>query len=83
MKTAVSLIDTAAHGGELQPHWLIAVWLGFVDLVPPAEDKVPSPDQKSFHTYMYNSNITGTKTMVPRVDNAPHGVKIRFPPADC
>ena len=26
-------------------------------------------------TYLYNSNKTGTKTVIPRVDIAPHGVE--------
>ena len=48
---------------KLQPHWLIADWLGFMrpargescffgqrrDRAAHGEDKVPSPDQKSFH----------------------------------
>ena len=49
-KTMISRVDTATHGVKTQPLWLVADWLGFVEPVPPREDKVPSPDQKSFHT---------------------------------
>ena len=34
----------------------------------PGEDRVLSPDQKSFHISMTNSNNLGTKTGIPRVD---------------
>ena len=38
------------------------------------EVKVPSPDQKMFPC-LYISNKPGTKTVIPRVDTAPHGVE--------
>ena len=33
-----------------QPHCMIVDWLGFVEPAPIGEDKVSSPDQKSFRT---------------------------------
>ena len=51
------------------------------DPAAPGDDKVPSPDQKSFHTYT-NSNNPETKTDIPRVDTAPQGVENPTPLAD-
>ena len=31
-------------------HWLIADWLGYVEIAPSEEDKLAFPKQKSFHT---------------------------------
>ena len=39
-----------------QPLWPIADWRGFVEPAPPAEDKVPSPDDKCFHTSTTRTN---------------------------
>ena len=44
-------------------------------------DRIPSPDQKSFHTN--NSNKPETQSVVFRVDTAPHGVETPTPLADC
>ena len=41
-------VDTAPHGVETPTP--LADWLGFVEAMPSGEDKVSSPDQKSFHT---------------------------------
>ena len=71
-----------------QPHWLVADWLGLMEPArcesfpsgqcrgpaAPGEDRVSSLDQKSFHISTTNSNNLGTKTGIPRVDTAPHGV---------
>ena len=37
-----SLVDTALHGVETHPHWLIVDWLGFVEPAPIGEDSVSS-----------------------------------------
>ena len=47
----------------------------------PGEDRVSSPDQKSFHISTTNSNNPATKTGIPRVDTAPHGVETLTPMA--
>ena len=40
------------------------------------EVNVPSPDQKSFYICTIPTNPEpGTKTVIPRVDTAPHGVE--------
>ena len=68
-----SRVDTATHGVETQPLWLIAYWLGFVEPASPREDKVPSPDQKSFRT---STTLTNQgQTAIPRVDTSPQGVE--------
>ena len=54
--------------------------MGFVELAPPGEVMISSPDQKSFHAY--NSNKPETKTVVFRVDTAPHGAETPTPLAD-
>ena len=76
-----------ARCGNPNLHWLIADWLG---LTEPArgesfplgqrrgraahgEDEVPSLGQ--ILPYLYNSNKPGTKTLIQRVDTAPHGVE--------
>ena len=41
------------------------------------EDTYPSPDHKSVHTYLYNSNNPEKKPQIPRVDTSPQGVEIR------
>ena len=40
----------------------------------PGEDRVLSPHHKSFHISTTNANNLGSKTRIPRVDTAPHGV---------
>ena len=68
---------------KLQSHWVIADWLGL--MVPargescpsgqrrgpaaPGEDNFPFADQESFHISIY------IKTVIPRVDTAPHGAE--------
>ena len=82
---------------KLEPNWLVANWLRLMDpvsgesclsgqrrgLSSPGEDRVLSPDQKSFHISTTNSNNLGTKTGIPRVDTAPHGVETPTTLAGC
>ena len=79
-KTAVPRVDTAPDGVENPTQ--LADWLGFVEPAPPGEDRVSSPDQKSFHKCSNPTN-QGCKTVPPRVETAPHGVAIPTPQADC
>ena len=79
-----------------QPHWHLADWLGLMEPArresclssqrrrpaAPGKDEVPSPDQKIL-PYLYNANKPGTKTQIPRVDTAPHGVDTPTPLAGC
>ena len=46
--------------------------LGFVKPASPGEDNIPYPDH---NPYIFNSYKPGTKTVVPWVDTAPHGVE--------
>ena len=70
-----------------QSNWVVADWLGRMPAggegcpsgqgrgwAAHGEVKVPSPDKKFFHIST-NSNKPGTKTVIPRVDTAPHGVE--------
>ena len=64
----VYLIDTAPHGVET-PTW----GSQSVELAPPGDDMILSPEQRSFHSST-NFNKPGTKTVVPLIYTAPHGV---------
>ena len=50
-ETVVSRVDIALHGAET-PTW----GSYFVQPAPPGEDKIPSPDHKSFHTSTTTTN---------------------------
>ena len=81
-KTEIPRVDTASHGVETQPRWLVADWLGLMEparaeICPSGQsrgpvlrgkDEVSCPDGKSFH----NSTppTARTKTEIPRVDTA-------------
>ena len=89
MKTGIRRVDTAPHGMET-PTTLAGCWLagahgtserrGFCHsgqgrgCAAHGEVEVPSPDQKFFHISTIPTN-QGTKTVIPRVDTAPHGVE--------
>ena len=45
------------------------------DPAAPGGDRDLSPDKKSFHISITNSNNLGTKTEIPWVDAAPQGVE--------
>ena len=80
-----------------QPHWVIADWLGLMEQsrsescpsgqrrgpAAPGEYWVLSPDQKSFHISITNSNNLRMKTKIPRVDTAPQGVQTPTQLARC
>ena len=71
-----------------QPNWVIAHWLGLMEpargesclsgqrrrLATPGKHGVSSPDSKPFHISADNSSNLGSKTGIPRVDTATHGV---------
>ena len=46
------------------------------------EDKVPS-QYNNFLPFIYNTDNPGTKSEIPRVANAPHGVETPTGLADC
>ena len=80
-----------------QPHWPIVDWLGLMESArgecfpsgqrrgpaAPGEDRVLSPDHKSFHISTTNSNKRGTKTEIARVDTASRGVETPTTLASC
>ena len=82
---------------KLQPNWRIANWLRLMEPAcgesclsgqrrgpaAPGEDRISSPDQKSFHISTANSNNLGSKTGIPRVDTARHGVETPATLAGC
>ena len=90
-------VDPAPHGVETPSPRVIADWLGLMEpargesfpsgqrrgLAAPAEDRVLSPDLKSFHISTTNSNNLGTKMGISRVDTAPHGVETPTTLAGC
>ena len=49
----------------------------------PGEDRVLSPDEKSFRISTTRSHNLGTKTGIPRVDTAPQGVETPTTLAGC
>ena len=55
-----------------QPHWLIVDWLGFV--TPPAPGEYTILGTKRL-PYVYDSNYSGTKAVIPSDDTAPYGVE--------
>ena len=82
-ETEIPRVDTAPRGVETStPHELIADWLGLMEpargescrtgqrrgRAASGEDKFPSPDQKSFHTYSCDNPETNAE--IPRVDIA-------------
>ena len=69
----VARVDTAPQAVGTPPHSLIADGLRFVEPAPPGEDKFPSPDQNHL-THLQLQQTRWTKTVVPRIDAAPHGV---------
>ena len=73
-----------------EPHWLVADWLRFME--PARGESCPSGrrrrpaapgEDKNILPYLYNSTKLGTKTQIPRVDTAPHGVDTPTPLAGC
>ena len=96
-KTVIPRVDVASHGVET-PHRLIADGLGLMKLAcgesflsgqrqgpaTPRDGNTPSPGQKPFYIPgIYNPNILGTKTVIHRVDTAPHGVQTPTRLVDC
>lgn len=74
-KTVTPRFDTARHGVKSSiPLWRVFGWLRFVEPAPHGENRVTSPNHKSFHTYIYNFNNRATITVIPRADTAPHTV---------
>ena len=75
---------------------MIADWMGLMEAsrgescpsgqrqgpAAPGEDKFPSPDHKSVHTYLYHSNNPEKKTQIPRVDTALQDVETPTPLGD-
>ena len=72
MRPVTPRVDGSPRGvstAQLQPHWLIPDWLGFVGEAPTEEVKVPPPSHKRF-LYLYNPDDLETKTVILWFDTA-------------
>ena len=75
-KTVPPRVDTASHSGS--SNWLVADWMGFVEFRRTRGGQGLITSSKIFPC-LYNSKKPGTKTVIPRVDTAPHGVETPIP----
>ena len=79
-KRVIPRVDTAPQGVETQPRRPIADWLGLENKASANRERQVVIPGLEIPPYIYNSDNFETKTVISRVEPAPHGAETTPPP---